>query len=148
MLKIVLFLAAVSLPVTLYSQQAGSDSEFWHSLTSDEKIVFLQGVYKGLSESLRVMEEGAVREKSRDPYWVPPFVHERTAQHLKEYFSDTLGFDYQTMAGLLDAFYANPDNGHIDVMSALHILMLHQDGYVRRANEMLLMKQREALKDR
>lgn len=130
------------------SQGLNVDSEFWNSLNDEEKIVFLHGAYKGLSESLQVMGKEAERQKGRDPYWVPPFVHERTARHLKEYFSDTLGFDYQTMAGLLDAFYANPDNSHIDVMSALHILMLHHDGHVRRANEMLLMKQREVLKDR
>ncbi|MFQ6616174.1 MAG: hypothetical protein ACE5HZ_05320 [Fidelibacterota bacterium] len=147
-LTILLFLAAVELPGTSAPQGLDRDSEFWNSLNDGEKIVFLQGVYTGLFESLQVMGEEASRQKDRDPYWIPPFVHERTTRQVKEYFSDTLGFDYKTMSGLLDAFYSNPDNGDIDVMSALHILMLHQDGHIRRANELLLMKQRETLKDR
>lgn len=147
-MRILVLLAALSAPISIVSQDLMQDSEFWNSVELEEKIAFLKGVYTGLGKSLEVMGKEAARQEDRDPHWVPPFVHERSAYLLREFFSDTLGFDYKTLADLLDVFYANPDNIHIDVMSALHILALHQNGHLRRANEMLLMKQREALKDR
>lgn len=122
------------------------DRDFWQSLDEGERVVLIQGVYRGLTESLEIMGEEAIRQRNRDPYWTPPFVHEYSAKRLKEYYSENVGYDYALIAGLVDAFYSNPDNAHIDIMYALHVIMLHQEGETTRANELLLLKQKEVLK--
>lgn len=128
--------------------QDTSGRDFWQSLDENERIVFIEGVYVGLHESLNVMNEEAVRQKNQDPYWAPPFVHSHSARRLKEYFPAEKDFDYGLIVGHLDAFYSNPDNAHIDIMYSLHVITLNQAGQTRRANELLLLKQKEVLKGR
>ena len=128
--------------------QPDSDREFWQSLNEQEKVIFLQGIYAGLSKGLDVIGEEAARQKARDPFWTPPFALENSTNRLKEYYSEKIGFDYTTIAKLLDAFYSNPDNAHIDILYALRVLMLYQNGQQRRANELLLLKQKEFLRGR
>ena len=133
--------------VNLFGQETG-DRDFWQSLDENERIVFIKGVYSGLTESLRILSEEAIRQKNQDRYWVPPFVHEYSTRRLKEFYAEEIGYDYVLIAGLLDAFYSNPDNAHIPIMHALQIIILHQAGETRRANELLLIKQKEVLKGR
>ncbi len=61
---------------------------------------------------------------------------------LNEFYSKRESEDYELFISLMDAFYSNPDNTHIPVMDALHIIMLHESGERTRANELLLRKQR------
>ncbi|MFQ6673771.1 MAG: hypothetical protein ACE5GH_03165 [Fidelibacterota bacterium] len=134
--------------LSILGGQTPGDSEFWHSLEQNEKVAFVQGVYTGLAQSLEILRTEGARQKHQDPYWSPPFVHEHSAQRLKEYYLKEGSFDYTQAVDLLDAFYTNPDNAHVDIMVALHILMLHQNGETRRANELLLLKQRDTLEGR
>ena len=124
------------------------DRDFWLSLGEDEKVAFVKGVYTALNTSLQILGAEAARQKSQDPYWVPPFVHQNSAHRLREFYGDPSQTDYLTIARRIDAFYSNPDNAHIDIMYALRILMLHEAGEVQRANELLLIKQKEVLKGR
>ena len=131
----------------IFSQITG-DCDFWQSLDEKEQIVYVKGIYTGLSESLKILREEAIRQKTQDPYWVPSFVLDYSNSKLKEYYSEEVDYDYVLIAKLLNAFYSNPDNIHIRIMDGLQILILHQAGETRRANELLLIKQKELLKGR
>ncbi|MBC8174271.1 MAG: hypothetical protein H8E82_01245 [Candidatus Marinimicrobia bacterium] len=133
------------IPLTAQNQY---ESDFWLSLDMKEKVIFLQGVYKGLTKGLVVMENEVKRQEANDPFWRSPFVLENSAATLNEYFSEKIGYDYEQIAVLLDLFYSNSDNTHIDLMYALRVIMLHQDGEQHRANELLLIKQKEVLEGR
>ncbi|MEE9166260.1 MAG: hypothetical protein V3U24_02185 [Candidatus Neomarinimicrobiota bacterium] len=146
MKRLLLFIVTVF--ISCPNGQDTSHRDFWESLDANERIAFVEGVYSGLGESLKVMNEEAMRQRKQDRFWVPPFVHEHSARTLREYFPVDQDLDYTLVAGHLDAFYSNPDNAHIAVMSALFIIMLHQAGETRRANELLLVEQKKALKGR
>ena len=137
----------ILLMVTVLGGQNSSESDFWQSLNDSGKVLFLQGLYTGFTESLLTLQGEAVRQKREDAYWSPPFSHENSAKRMKEYYADEMP-DHEVIAAFLDAFYSNPDNLHIELLDALHIVMLHQNGKIRRANELLLMKQMELLKGR
>lgn len=119
--------------------------EYWQSLSENEKVSFITGVYSGFTESLDIMGHEAKRQQKKDKYWTSPFSLEKSAIDIKEYYSPKIGYDYELITKLLDAFYTNPDNDQIELIFALHILILHQEGEVRRANELLLHKQKEYL---
>lgn len=133
---------AIILICSLVQAQPESDSEYWSELSSDQKVTFIKGIYTGVARSLQILNEEAARQQKRDPYWAQPFVHENSIKRLNEIYSEKIGHDFEWMVALLDAFYSNPDNSHIPVMDALHILMLHESGETTRANELLLRKQR------
>jgi len=143
----ILLLCLFCLIVSIFSRDTG-DSDFWQSLDEEERVIFVKGVYTGLAESQKILSEVAIQQKKQDPFWVPPFVFDYSMHRLKEYDTETIEDDYILIAKLLDAFYSNSDNAFINVMDALRILILHQTGEVRRANELLLLKQREVLKGR
>ena len=67
---------------------------------------------------------------------------------MNEFYSHEAESDYKLLISSMDAFYSNPDNTHIPVMDALHIIMLHESGEQIRANELLLRKQRERFEGR
>ncbi|MDP6457254.1 MAG: hypothetical protein QF613_03135 [Candidatus Marinimicrobia bacterium] len=137
----------ILLMITVLGGQDRSESDFWQSLSDSGKVLFLQGLYTGFTESLNILQQEALRQKREDAYWSPPFSHENSAKRLKEYYADEMPA-YEVIAAFLDAFYSNPDNLHIEFLDALHIVMLHQNGKIQRANELLLMKQKELLKGR
>lgn len=141
-------LIAITLFASLTQAQPGSDSEYWSALTSDQKVIFIKGIYTGVARSLQIMSEEGDRQKKRNPYWAQPFVHENSIERLNEFYSQRESEDYELFISLMDAFYSNPDNTHIPVMDALHIIMLHESGERTRANEILLRKQRTRFEGR
>ncbi|MFQ6607894.1 MAG: hypothetical protein ACE5EE_05075 [Fidelibacterota bacterium] len=141
-------LMSIVLVSTILHAQPESDSEYWLSLTQEQKITFLQGIYTGITKSLQVLTEEATRQEKKDRFWSPPFVHENSIKRLNELYSEKVGQDFEWMATLVNSFYANPDNYHISIMDALQILMLHESGEISRANELLLVKQRAQLEGR
>jgi hypothetical protein len=139
---------AMTLFVSLMQAQPGSDSVYWSNLSEDQKVVLLQGIYTGVARSLQIMSEETNRQEKRDPYWAQPFVLENSIKRLNEFYTQEAESDYKLLLSLMDAFYSNPDNSHIPVMDALHIIMLHESGEQIRANKLLLRKQRERFEGR
>ena len=100
-----------------------------------------------MHESTVILKMEVNERLSNDPYWRPPLELDRTARKLKNYLHTDPNYDYNQLTDLIDIFYTNPDNNQIDLLTAMKILMLHENGKKQHANELLLMKQKEYLKD-
>ena len=116
-------------------------------MNNSEKYSFIQGFLTGMHESTVILKMEVNERLSNDPYWRPPLELDRTARKLKNYLHTDPNYDYNQLTDLIDIFYTNPDNNQIDLLTAMKILMLHENGKKQHANELLLMKQKEYLKD-
>jgi hypothetical protein len=96
---------------------------------------------------MRILGQEAARMRRQDKYWSPPFSHENSAKRMSEFFTDPMP-EYVEIAGMIDALYESPDNQHIALETAIHILMLHHGGKEQRANTLLLREQKRVLKGR
>lgn len=130
-----------------FGQLGDRGAEFWQGISAEAKVVFVQGLDVAFNRSMAILNEEIARQKSRDSYWRTPFELERSKDLIKEHFSPRVGRNYELVARLLDAFYSNPDNAPIDVVSAHRVVMLHNAGEVERANRLLLELQKGYLKD-
>tara|TARA_Y100000590_G_scaffold430793_1_gene544858 strand:+ start:17124 stop:17582 length:459 start_codon:yes stop_codon:yes gene_type:complete len=131
----------------LNGQIGGPDYAFWSSLEDDKKVSFVQGYYTGLARGMKILKQEATRMRRQDKFWSPPFSHENSAKRMSEFFTDPMP-EYSEIAGMVDALYESPDNHHIVLETAIHILMLHHGGEEKRANTLLLREQKRVLKGR
>ncbi len=127
--------------------QSPLDKTYWESMNQTEKFSFIQGFLTAIHESTVILKNEVNERLSHDPYWRPPLELDRTARKLKDYLHTDPDYDYTQLTNLIDIFYTNPDNNNIDLLTAIKILVLHENGKKQHANEMLLMKQKEYLKD-
>ncbi len=134
------FLVAVSV-----HGQDGPDHAFWSHLEDDKKVAFVQGYYTGLARGMKILGQEATRMRRQDKFWSSPFSHENSAKRMSEFFTDPMP-PYAEIARMIDALYESPDNHHIELETAIHILMLHHGGKEKRANTLLLREQKRVLR--
>lgn len=127
--------------------QEDVDYNFWSELEHDSKVAFIQGYYMGLGRSMRILRQEASRMRRQDKFWSPPFSHENSAKRISEFFPDPMP-NYEEIPKMIDALYESPDNHHISIEMAVHILMLQYGGQEQRANSLLLREQKRLLKGR
>lgn len=125
------------------AQSAKSPSEFWFSLSSKEKISFINGAYSALSVLKKKHKEEVAKQYLNDRNWIEPYYIERYYSLIDEYSSEFVGYDLQLITMHMDALYTNSDNINIPVLEAMKVVSLVQDGKRKKANLRLLQLQRK-----
>ena len=125
------------------TQSAKSPSEFWFSLSSKEKISFINGAYSALSVLKKKHKEEVAKQYLNDRNWIEPYYIERYYSLVDEYSSEFVGYDLQLITMHMDALYTNSDNINIPVLEAMKVVSLVQDGKRKKANLRLLQLQRK-----
>ena len=118
-------------------------SEFWLSLSSKEKISFINGAYSTLSVLKKKHQEEVAKQYLNDKNWIEPYYIERYYSLIDEYSSELVGYDLQLITMHIDALYTNSDNINIPVLEAMKVVSLIQDGNRKKANLRLLQLQRK-----
>ena len=105
------------------AQSTKSPSEFWFSLSSKEKISFINGAYSALSVLKKKHKEEVAKQYLNDRNWIEPYYIERYYSLIDEYSSEFVGYDLQLITMHMDALYTNSDNINIPVLelSLIHI---------------------------
>jgi len=137
---------SILLSVNLLIGQAQSTklpSEFWFSLSSKEKISFINGAYSALSVLKKKHKEEVAKQYLNDRNWIEPYYIERYYSLIDEYSSEFVGYDLQLITMHMDALYTNSDNINIPVLEAMKVVSLIQDGKRKKANLRLLQLQRK-----
>ena len=125
------------------AQSTKSPSEFWFSLSSKEKISFINGAYGALSVLKKKHKEEVAKQYLNDRNWIEPYYIERYYSLIDEYSSEFVGYDLQLITMHMDALYTNSDNINIPVLEAMKVVSLIQDGKRKKANLRLLQLQRK-----
>ena len=125
------------------AQFTKSPSEFWFSLSSKEKISFINGSYSALSVLKKKHKEEVAKQYLNDRNWIEPYYIERYYSLIDEYSSEFVGYDLQLITMHMDALYTNSDNINIPVLEAMRVVSLIQDGKRKKANLRLLQLQRK-----
>ena len=125
------------------AQSTKSPSEFWFSLSSKEKISFVNGAYSALSVLKKKHKEEVAKQYLNDRNWIEPYYIERYYSLIDEYSSEFVGYDLQLITMHMDALYTNSDNINIPVLEAMKVVSLIQDGKRKKANLRLLQLQRK-----
>lgn len=125
------------------AQSTKSPSEFWFSLSSKEKISFINGAYSTLSIMKKKHKEEVAKQYLNDRNWIEPYYIERYYSLIDEYSSEFVGYDLQLITMHMDALYTNSDNINIPVLEAMKVVSLIQDGKRKKANLRLLQLQRK-----
>ena len=125
------------------AQFTKSPSEFWFSLSSKEKISFINGAYSALSVLKKKHKEEVAKQYLNDRNWIEPYYIERYYSLIDEYSSELVGYDLQLITMHMDALYTNSDNINIPVLEAMRVVSLIQDGKRKKANLRLLQLQRK-----
>lgn len=125
------------------AQSTKSPSEFWFSLSSKEKISFINGAYSALSVLKKKHKEEVAKQYLNDKNWIEPYYIERYYSLIDEYSSEFVGYDLQLITMHMDALYTNSDNINIPVLEAMKVVSLIQDGKRKKANLRLLQLQRK-----
>ena len=125
------------------AQSTKSPSEFWFSLSSKEKISFINGAYSALSVLKKKHKEEVAKQYLNDRNWIQPYYIERYYSLIDEYSSEFVGYDLQLITMHMDALYTNSDNINIPVLEAMKVVSLMQDGKRKKANLRLLQLQRK-----
>ncbi|MFL2989322.1 MAG: hypothetical protein ACJZ11_01240 [Candidatus Neomarinimicrobiota bacterium] len=125
------------------AQSTKSPSEFWFSLSSKEKISFINGAYSALSVLKKKHKEEVAKQYLNDKNWIEPYYIERYYSLIDEYSSEFVGYDLQLITMHMDALYTNSDNINIPVLEAMKVVSLIQDGNRKKANLRLLQLQRK-----
>ena len=125
------------------TQNTQSPSEFWFSLSSKEKISFINGAYSALSVLKKKHKEEVAKQYLNDKNWIEPYYIERYYSLIDEYFSESVGYDLQLITMHMDALYTNSDNINIPILEAMKVVSLIQDGNRKKANLRLLQLQRK-----
>ena len=125
------------------AQVTKSPSEFWFSLSSKEKISFINGAYSALSILKKKHKEEVAKQYLNDRNWIEPYYIERYYSLIDEYSSEFVGYDLQLITMHMDALYTNSDNINIPVLEAMKVVSLVQDGKRKKANLRLLQLQRK-----
>ena len=125
------------------AQSTKSPSEFWFSLSSKEKISFINGAYSALSVLKKKHKEEVAKQYLNDRNWIQPYYIERYYSLIDEYSSEFVGYDLQLITMHMDALYTNSDNINIPVLEAMKVVSLIQDGKRKKANLRLLQLQRK-----
>tara|TARA_B100001093_G_scaffold483807_1_gene516652 strand:+ start:171 stop:575 length:405 start_codon:yes stop_codon:yes gene_type:complete len=125
------------------AQVTKSPSEFWFSLSSKEKISFINGAYSALSVLKKTHKEEVAKQYLNDRNWIEPYYIERYYSLIDEYSSEFVGYDLQLITMHMDALYTNSDNINIPVLEAMRVVSLIQDGKRKKANLRLLQLQRK-----
>ena len=125
------------------AQSTKSPSEFWFSLSSKEKISFINGAYSALSVLKKKHKEEVAKQYLNDRNWIEPYYIERYYSLIEEYSSESVGYDLQLITMHMDALYTNSDNINIPVLEAMKVVSLIQDGKRKKANLRLLQLQRK-----
>ena len=125
------------------AQSTKSPSEFWFSLSSKEKISFINGAYSALSVLKKKHKEEVAKQYLNDINWIEPYYIERYYSLIDEYYSEFVGYDLQLITMHMDALYTNSDNINIPVLEAMKVVSLMQDGNRKKANLRLLQLQRK-----
>ena len=125
------------------AQSTKSPSEFWFSLSSKEKISFINGAYSALSVLKKKHKEEVAKQYLNDKNWIEPYDIERYYSLIDEYSSEFVGYDLQLITMHMDALYTNSDNINIPVLEAMKVVSLIQDGNRKKANLRLLQLQRK-----
>ncbi|MDG1848567.1 MAG: hypothetical protein P8J35_08005 [Candidatus Marinimicrobia bacterium] len=125
------------------AQSTKSPSEFWFSLSSKEKISFINGAYSALSVLKKKHKEEVAKQYLNDRNWIEPYYIERYYSLIDEYSSEFVGYDLQLITMHMDALYTNSDNISIPVLEAMKVVSLMQDGKRKKANLRLLQLQRQ-----
>ena len=110
------------------TQNTKSPSEFWFSLSSKEKISFINGAYSALSVLKKKHKEEVAKQYLNDKNWIEPYYIERYYSLIDEYFSEAVGYDLQLITMHMDALYTNSDNINIPILEAMKVVSLIQDG--------------------
>ena len=125
------------------TQNTKFPSEFWFSLSSKEKISFINGAYSALSVLKKKHKEEVAKQYLNDKNWIEPYYIERYYSLIDEYFSEAVGNDLQLVTMHMDALYTNSDNINIPILEAMKVVSLIQDGNRKKANLRLLQLQRK-----
>ena len=125
------------------AQSTKSPSEFWFSLSSKEKISFINGAYSALSVLKKKHKEEVAKQYLNDRNWIEPYYIERYYSLIDEYSSEFVGYDLQLITMHMDALYTNSDNINIPILEAMKVVSLIQDGKRKKANLRLLQLQRK-----
>ena len=125
------------------TQNTKSPSEFWFSLSSKEKISFINGAYSALSVLKKKHKEEVAKQYLNDKNWIEPYYIERYYSLIDEYFSEAVGYDLQLITMHMDALYTNSDNINIPILEAMKVVSLIQDANRKKANLRLLQLQRK-----
>ena len=125
------------------TQNTKSPSEFWFSLSSKEKISFINGAYSALSVLKKKHKEEVAKQYLNDKNWIEPYYIERYYSLIDEYFSESVGYDLQLITMHMDALYTNSDNINIPILESMKVVSLIQDGNRKKANLRLLQLQRK-----
>ena len=125
------------------TQNIKSPSEFWFSLSSKEKISFINGAYSALSVLKKKHKEEVAKQYLNDKNWIEPYYIERYYSLIDEYFSESVGYDLQLITMHMDALYTNSDNINIPILESMKVVSLIQDGNRKKANLRLLQLQRK-----
>ena len=125
------------------AQSTKSPSEFWFSLSSKEKISFINGAYSALSVLKKKHKEEVAKQYLNDRNWIEPYYIERYYSLIDEYSSEFVGYDLQLITMHMDALYTNSDNMNIPVLEAMKVVSLIQDSKRKKANLRLLQLQRK-----
>ena len=125
------------------TQNIKSPSEFWFSLSSKEKISFINGAYSALSVLKKKHKEEVAKQYLNDKNWIEPYYIERYYSLIDEYSSESVGYDLQLITMHMDALYTNSDNINIPILESMKVVSLIQDGNRKKANLRLLQLQRK-----
>jgi NADH/NAD ratio-sensing transcriptional regulator Rex len=139
---ICIFLISFNLLIS-QSQNTKLPSEFWLSLSSKEKISFINGAYSALSVLKKKHKEEVAKQYLNDKNWIEPYYIEKYYSLIDEYSSELVGYNLQLITLHMDALYTNSDNINIPVLEAMKVVSLMQDGNRKKANLRLLQLQRK-----
>ncbi|MDA9946318.1 hypothetical protein N9E12_00560 [Candidatus Marinimicrobia bacterium] len=143
-MKIIIYSMLLSISLLIgQTQNIKSPSEFWFSLSSKEKISFINGAYSALSVLKKKHKEEVAKQYLNDKNWIEPYYIQRYYSLIDEYFSESVGYDLQLITMHMDALYTNSDNINIPILEAMKVVSLIQDGNRKKANLRLLQLQRK-----
>lgn len=118
-------------------------AEYWKSLSEDEKISFVSGVYAASSALKNHHRHEVDMQYYKQEAWVQPYFIERFYEIIDEHISKEVGFNLEIITGHMDALYTNYDNIKIPLVEAVRIVSLVQDGDRQKANLILLKVQQK-----
>ena len=139
-----IFIVLISVNLSIGQPQIKKlPSKFWLSLSSKEKISFVNGAYGALSVLKKKHQDEVAKQYLNDKNWIEPYYIERYYALIEEYYSELVGYDLQLITMHMDALYTNSDNINIPVLEAMKVVSLIQDGNRKKANLRLLQLQRK-----
>ena len=118
-------------------------SDFWSSLSTSEKLSFINGAYGAISLLKKSHKDEVAKQYLHDKNWIQPYYIERFYDITDEYLSEEAGYNLSIIVMHMDALYANSDNHKIPVLEAMRVVSLMQDGLRDKANLRLLQLQRK-----